>query len=1564
MKLRIITFILVGSVLLSFRLPQTFVADFLTVLNQKLTVYENHKPQEKIYLQTDKPFCQPGEDIWFSTFVVNGTDHTPTSISGVVYVELINPKGAVERKLTLPVKNGHSHGNFNMDESLVGGLYKIRAYTLWMKNLGEDTFFEKEIQLQKVITPRLLMKLDFEKKAYGANEKVTADFEVKDLAKNPLIQEVSYVVQLAGKNLLTNTTQTNYEGKSKISFKLPEYLENSDGLLNIVVNYEGKTEAISRSIPIVLNKIDMAFFPEGGDLVENVSSKVGFKALNEFGKPADVEGFIADKDGKKVTTFKSFHDGIGAFEFTPESDNAYKATITSPKISRVFNLPVALPKGFALQIAAQKENELTVSFHTPVEKHVYIVAQIRGKIIFSEEKAAQIGKNTLTIPLKKAPAGIMQVTLFDYNQIPRCERLVFVNAHKKLNISVTTDKKQYMPREKVEMTIKTTDEDNLPLPANLAVSVTDDQLISFADDKQDNILSYLLVSSDVKGKIHEPSFYFKKDEPKAMQALDYLLMTQGWRRFTWKEVMNENFMTQYVPEKSGSVSGVIKNVKNNQPVTATVTLLELGNKNRSAQLLTKPDGSFVFVNIDPTVPIQIFAEVKGIKDNQQIAIELDASLQGNIIRTQGINQQKDKNLFLGDRVEVADVKINKLVDASDDVLPFNGNQNFTLKADVSALEEVVVIGYGAQAKKGVTGAVTVVESRDLSVLNLRIPVEQALQGRVAGVVVTQANTGNTDAKITIRGASSIVNKNPLYVIDGMPVENDEATFIDPTNIETVTVVKGASATAIYGSRGSNGVVVITTKNRQDYYYGNHFIDPKKSLANVLVQPRAFSVAREFPDVSYENVPVSDTRSDFRKTIYWKPFVETDKNGIAKLTFYNSDQITTFRITAEGIGTNGLTGRTEETYFTQQPFQMDAKIPPYLVFEDKIDIPVFLKNNTDAIQKGELTASATGLAFGEYHQSITLNPKEAKTFYLPAQVMPVAGQGILQIVYESQNQVEPSGQGLLHLVNGNINRKEKLELLIEIQPKGFPTQVSYSGKQLQTDIAFTLNEYVKGSLSAKLTAYPDVLSDLMSGVEGIFREPYGCFEQTSSSTYPNVLALQYIRETGKNNPEIEKTALGYIQRGYKRLIGYETSQHGFEWFGNTPPHEGLSAFGIMEFLDMKKVWKGVDDDMIDRTKTWLLGRRNGRGGFQQNTHGMDGFYGATPEIINSYIVFALCEAGLGKEIKKEYETSYQQAIQGEDLYEMALMANASLQLGEATRAEKLIRFILKEVKDKSWEKCKIKTSVTSSYGKSLQIETASLLVSAMLKTVAPAMEDLQSTVNYIISSRSYGTFGSTQATVLALKALTEYAKFSKRTAEGGTLSVYLNDKLIEQKAYEKDSRGEISIASLDKYMQTGKQQFKVAFSDTKEALPYSLNINWTGYTPNSSDRCWVDLETRIATENAKTGNTVRLTTILKNKTDKGLPMAVALVGIPSGLSLQPWQLKELQEKHIFDYYEIRNNYVIFYYKSLNANAQHEINLDLKAEIPGNYQAPASTAYLYYTSEFKDWEGGEKIKIDKP
>ena len=663
------------------------------MLKKKLALYKEQLPQEKVYLHIDKPFYKPGDAIWFQAYLLKGEDHKPSQLSNVVYVELVNPKGNVEASRSLASMNGKAKGDFQLDPTAPGGIYKIRAYTQWMKNFGEETFFSKELQVQKIITPKLLLSLDFEREGYGPADRVTATLKARDLENNPITaQKIDYKVSLAGQQFLVQKAFTNEKGEASIAFQLPADLKSADGLLNVVVESRGVAESVSRAIPITLNKVALQFFPEGGELVENVAGKVAFKALNEFGKAADVEGVILDEKGNQVQQFSSFHKGMGAFDFTPEAGRTYTAKLTKPaSADSVYHLPAALKNGYSLRLEQKDAKTLTATIYNPLKNPVYLLGQLRGEIYFNREIKAGAGTTKLDISLENFPVGVAQFTLFDHQQLEQCERLVFVNKERRLHIDLETDKEQYQVREKVSLKIRTYDENKIPVPASLSLSVVDDKIISYADDKQDNILSHLLLSSDLKGKIEEPSFYFNPDEAKATAALDYLLMTQGWRRFTWQQVLQGAGGISYYPEKLNSVSGRVLNRRTGAPIEASVTLVELENRRRAVQLNTKPDGSFLFLNTDPASALQLFARAKGLKkENLQLVLDSEIASNYNTISETG-GEIEVYTLF-----EVTDLSIEEEagfaeIESMDFAAPV---ENIVLTEDMKSLEEVVVVGYG------------------------------------------------------------------------------------------------------------------------------------------------------------------------------------------------------------------------------------------------------------------------------------------------------------------------------------------------------------------------------------------------------------------------------------------------------------------------------------------------------------------------------------------------------------------------------------------------------------------------------------------------------------------------------------------------------------------------------------------------------------------------------------------------------------------------------------------------------------------------------------------------------
>lgn len=1432
--------------------------DFIRGLKEKLTEYNQKLPEDRVYLQLDKPLYEPGDDIWFSAYVRDGLSMKPSTKSDIVHVELINPKGTVEKKISLIAKNGKAAGDFSIDKEALGGLYKIRAYTNWMKNEGENNAFEKDLQVQEVVLPALKMKLDFDRKAFGAGDEVVAKIELNTNENQPLSNyKIKYVASINGEKVIEQADITDENGMKYVKFSLPKKLNSNDGLLNVMIDYNGSTESISRSIPIVLNTIKFTMFPEGGDLVNGLEGNVAFKALNEFDKPADIEGVVLTAKGSQVASFSSFHQGMGSFKFSPQPNEKYVVKITKPEgITQTFDVPSPLDRGYTMNIDNDKDGEVTVNINSTENEAMALVAQVRGKMYYSTLVDVKPGNNKLVFPTNNFPIGVAQVTLFDSKGIARAERLAFVNKNKQLNLSIETDKEKYLPREKVKMTLTVKDERGLPMPANLSMAVVNDQLLSFADDKSGNILSQLLLQQDIKEKVEEPSFYFNNKEAKATKALDYLLLTSGWRRFTWEKLIEEEVPQIIYPGQKAVLAGTVLDANTGKPVDCAKIKVagkdyEVGN-----------DGKFSIKYLDLSQPLAMTYNADGYYAQTQYAYDYNQNLTVYLY----------KNTYQYYATPKPSHRKSKAAMGA-------GNVDFAVPAAVA---------HGAVMEKA--------------------PALKDMEG--------PAN---------LRQENSVANKKNKAKLDA-----DKQDPRDLAKAEDKKVAKEVVASRADDARFRSKAEAFDEDNNIAVFNGNKYYR-----------------ARQFSAPVYDKQENVENRTDFRNTIYWNPNVEVGYSGKKTIEFYTSDDITSFRTIVEGMSNDGSIGRAEKNFFTQLPFAMTTKIPVEVATEDFVSIPLTLKNNTNGPLGGVISVTApNGLQeLVKLNPVQTIMPGAAKTIYLDYKVLDKIGYGEFTIGFKA------CGLG------------DAFTQKIKIAPKGFPVQTSFSAQEVEKEYTFEINKLVNGSLKASFTAFPNVVSDLMKGVEGILQEPYGCFEQTSCTAYPNAMVLDYLKNSDSKDTKTLARATDLLDRGYKRLTTFETKEKGYEWFGANPAHEGLTAYGIMEFVDMKRAGQAIDNKMLDRTAMWLLSKKDGKGGFKREQHAYHDFGRISEDILNGYIVYALSEAGY-TDIEKEFETSYKKAMETKDAYMLAMMANAAYSMNKKNKGdEALAQLLSKQAKDGSFTGST--HSITYSQGNSLTIETTALSIMAILKSPTKNAAALTNAVQFLTSSRSgSGVFSSTQGTILALKSLTEYAKFSKKTTEDGTIVIYIDNKKVGEKTYKAGDKGAITLDGLEQFIKgEGKHTLKVKYLGVKTPLPYSVAINWNTSLPKSDAECMIDLKTKLASKTANVGETVRLTTIITNKKDTDVPSTMAIIGIPAGFTAQPWQLKELQEKHVFDYYEIKGNNIAVYYRGMAPKAVKEINLDLKAEMPGEYDAPASSAYLYYTNEYKTWSAVEKVTIKK-
>ena len=1363
-------------------------------IDGKIDTYFAARNGQNYYIQLDKPLYKPGETIWIKTWNFNVKTLQGEGLNSGVMYELISPKGAVVLSKRIRQELGKATNDFDIPEHVPGG-----EYTLRVRSLHDSSSAERSLIVSRYEAPRIKKKLEFVRKAYGEGDHVSATINVKRATGEPLSElNLRPVVILDGQKLKVDEVKTDSLGDALVKFVLPQQIDVGDGLLTILVDDGGITESVSKRIPIILKKVKLSFFPEGGQLVSGVQSRVYFEAMTMLDKPADVEGHIVDDHGMVIEKFKTYHFGLGRLDFTPATGRKYKAVVTKPEgVTEEFSLPLPLEQGCVLRTYDDLEGELTqlrVSVTCTSDKQVRVVAVLRENVLdtavvdVKADKAATVYLESKDEKLKNAQ-GVARVTVFDAkNNHPLAERIVYRNRRNTLKIEVEPDQEQYTPRAKVSLKVKTMDQTGAPVSAEIALSVVDDTVISYADDKAGHLLSKTFLEPEIPGDIEEPNFFFDFEEEKSALSLELLMGTRGWRKFEWRPVFSPPPPLRSMKNKGMAFGRGAPGVVMMAPPAAMDQMME-GAAMPEPEALDAPDPQ------------------PELKPAPMVAI---------------VNNQPPE---------------------------------FKIEADDDA------------------------------------PLEEE-----------------------IREA------------------NDELALEPPRRDEA----------------------------KADKYFDvdEDWAQPedrrarrKKRLAKP--KPIAWAPVRVFVAPKYSDEVYTGPRTDFRETLHWEPSLKTDKNGLATVSFYMSDAVTSFRVFSEGYGAN-LAGRLEYVISSVLPFSMAVKLPQEVSAGDRILVPLTFSNETTKSAKVDLQSKFGDLVEFDaksVENMISLSAKSRESIYLPLLVTGKMGK--------SEVAFSATAEGL----------SDSFEKTLNVVPEGFPIEKSQAGVlKKQWKHTFELKDALQGSVTALIKLEASPVGTLLSGLEGMLREPYGCFEQTSSTNYPNVMVMQYMQTNDMGSSDIMRKSRELIDRGYKRLVGFETKKKGYEWFGQTPAHEALTAYGLLEFVDMQSVYGGVDSAMLSRTVAWLQSRRDGKGGFQRDSQALDSFGRASPEVTDAYITYAISESGLSEDFKTEIARSLELSKTTKDAYLLALYTNTLLNLPahKAQGMEALKRLLSMQNDGGYWEQAE--HSVTRSTGINLHVETTALSILALMKAEDSEKkpdpkwrEAADAAIRWMYGvRRGHGSFGSTQATVLALKALTQFATVMSKTQSPGKVIVKLNGQVAAQFDYEAGRKEPMIFENLGQNFIIGKNVVELIHQGDS-SLPFTVAVDYRSIEPASDPDTVVDLSTKLEAAEVKMGETVRLNAVVSNKTKQGQPMTIARINFPGGLMYQTWQLKELREKGIISFYETKAREVILYFRSLKPSESINIPIDLVALVPGSYSAAPSSAYLYYSDTKKVWVPGLKINI---
>lgn len=644
---------------------------------------------------------------------------------------------------------------------------------------------------------------------------------------------------------------------------------------------------------------DVQFMPEGGQLVNGLNSRVAFKAIDATGKGIAVSGFVLNTQRDTVIGFSSQHLGMGFFTLVPEAGQTYTAHLRREGGAyKTFSLPAALPQGFVMTVdnVSNKDNvRLFISHTKPIapETNVTLIAQTRGLLVQAAKVALTKKSFWIQIPKAKFPEGVAQLTLFDETNAPACERLLFIDHNERLNIQVKADKPTYKPREKVTLDLTVTDDEGKPAAANLSMAVTDAHLAPESGLNPQTLTSYLLLASDLTGNIEQPGYYFDEKNKDRLINLDLLLMTQGWRRFTWPEVLASTYPANKYPVEPGlSLTGQVMKL-NRQPAGKVKLTFMIMAKDSSQSFLmgeSEDTGQFAAYGLSftdsTTVRIQA-ASLKGNNRNFEVAIDP----------------------FVPSKITITKVPFNPLLFQREEWEEFirRTNEYLDIERQIRRNKEVLLKEVTVKAKKkepedsrrNMYGTPDATVKFDQMNTGGAMTILDVIRSRVAGVMVTGSGTSAT---VQIRGAANFQGIiEPLFLIDGMPVDKSSALTLSVFDVEAVDILKGAS-TAMYGSRGAGGVISILMKRG-----GSNYDPNAKAPGTLITRLIGYQPAREFYAPRYDVAKPEHVRPDYRATLHWQPIIHLDESGKGQVTFFASDAQTKLRIVTEGLTMEGVPG---------------------------------------------------------------------------------------------------------------------------------------------------------------------------------------------------------------------------------------------------------------------------------------------------------------------------------------------------------------------------------------------------------------------------------------------------------------------------------------------------------------------------------------------------------------------------------------------------------------------------------------------------------------------------------
>jgi hypothetical protein len=636
------------------------------------------------------------------------------------------------------------------------------------------------------------------------------------------------------------------------------------------------------------------FFPEGGDMVEGVNSRVAFKANDQYGRPVTVKGVVQDSKGAVIDSIRVVHDGMGSFNLIPQVGMNYTAKWKDEKgNSYTTALPASKTGGVTLQVSMKgTKRVITIFSGSELEdrfKQMHLIGTLNSKIAFKTDvPVAPAGTVSRILPSENLPSGIITITLFDASWNAIAERICFIK-NNDYSFQPSMEVKYWglgrRKRNEIEISVP----DSLGM-TSMSVSVTD---AAIEKDTSENIISHFLLTSEIKGRVYNPSYYFSDNSEKTARDLDLVMLTHGWRRFLWEDLAKGKLPAITYPRDTGylTLSGRVFGVAKSQLSGKESIVLLVKGKDAATKMLIVPierDASFSDPETVLFDSVRIYyslkskflsqAEARFMTDRlpapNYLAFSKNFITSNPFVDTTGLNRHLN---YAAEAARLAALDRGKIM------------ENITVTAKQKPTVEVLDKKYASGLFQGDAYQFDLVnDPLAVSALNIF----NYLQGKVAGLQIS--NSGGTPS-LSWRGGS------PALYIDEIASDADMLGNIPVTDVAYIKVFRPPF---MGGFGGANGAIAVYTKRGDDTKSSSGGL-----ASNTVV---GYSPIKEFYSPNYERYDPRNENKDVRTTIYWNPQVNTSgQNQKVLLKFFNNDVSNSFRVVIEGMTKDGLLTHYEQ-----------------------------------------------------------------------------------------------------------------------------------------------------------------------------------------------------------------------------------------------------------------------------------------------------------------------------------------------------------------------------------------------------------------------------------------------------------------------------------------------------------------------------------------------------------------------------------------------------------------------------------------------------------------------------